>query len=95
MQVANYLVGATPEQVLYSYETSAVRESVEWSYKELKQMWKRSAFLMGFKERKTPVTLIYICSAVLLNFKTCLDNGGQVDSYSNFSSKSLSYVAAD
>ena len=81
MQVAFPRIWATVEQEIYNTRMSAVRVSVEWSYKDLKQLWSQNDYTRALKVRQAPIGLIYKASALLLNFKTCLEAGGQVQSF--------------
>ena len=90
LQVGFDSVNATAEQQIFNTEMSRVREAVEWSYKDLKQMWTRNDFARSLKVRQAPISLLFIASTVLLNFKTCLENGGQVGAYFECSGPTLS-----
>ena len=57
---------------------SAVRASVEHSYKDLKQMWSSQDYKRMLKVRAAPISLMYKAAALLWNFKVCLQHGGQV-----------------
>ena len=65
-----------------------MRVTVEWSYKDLKQLWARNEHSSFLQVKLFPVSLLYVGSALLLNFKTCLENWGQV--VHNFSCRALS-----
>lgn len=94
-QVSYSRLTATPAQNKFNTEMSSMREAVEWSYKDLKQMWTRNDFARSLKVRQAPISLIYISSTLLLNFKTCIENGGQVGAYFNCSSPTLNaYIAS-
>ena len=93
MQVGFDSTTATVEQQMFNTEMCKVREAVEWSYKEIKLMWTRNDFARSLKVRQAPISLIFITSTVLLNFKTCMEKGGQVGAYFNCTSPSFeSYV---
>ena len=62
---------------------SPVREAVEWSYKDIKQMWSSQDFKRILKVGKAPIGLLYTAAALLCNFKVCLGHGGQAASYFN------------
>lgn len=83
LQVPFERLNATPAQAVYNTRNSAVRVSVEWNYKDLKQMWSRNDFARTLKVHKAHIALMYQASALLLNFKTCLENGGQVRHFFN------------
>lgn len=55
--------------------------AVEWNYKDLKQMWTENKYARSVKIRQPPITLLYIASALPLNFRTCLSGGGQAGTY--------------
>lgn len=72
-------MGETIEKHVFNTATSSVRESEEWSHKDLEQLWTRNDFSRGLKVSKDSVSLLYISTTVLVNFKTCIEEGGQVD----------------
>lgn len=78
LQVAFSRTFATPEQLLVNKTMSAVRVSVEHSYKDMKQMWSSQDFKRMLKVRDAPISIMYKASALLWNFKVCLQHGGQV-----------------
>lgn len=84
LQTAFERVGATTERELYNTAMSAVRISVEWNYKYLKQIWTRNDVSRVLHVRRFPVSLLYVSAALLLNFKTCIENCGQVSAYFKF-----------
>lgn len=57
---------------------SGVRTSAECSHEDLKQAWERDYISSLLKVRHFPVGLLYGVLALLLNFKTCIEKGGQV-----------------
>ena len=83
LQVAYPRVGACVERQTFNTCMSAVRVAVEWNYKDLKQLWSFNDFPRGLKVRKSPLGLIYTASALLPNFKTCIEGGGQLQAYFN------------
>jgi hypothetical protein len=80
LQVGFSPLSATPEQLLYNAEMSAVRVAVEWSYKDVKAMWTTQDFKRKLKVRESPVAVLYIMSALLWNCKVCLQHGSQAGS---------------
>ena len=60
---------------------SAVREAIEWSYKDIKQLWSSQDFKRNLKVRMAPISLLYKTAALLTNFKVCMKHGGQVSEY--------------
>ena len=73
-----------------------MRVSVEWSYKDLKQLWSLNDYARALKVLQAPIGLIYKASALLLNFKTCLEAGGQVQSFFKCASPTLTqYLGAE
>lgn len=64
-------VGLT-EQEFYNRQMCAERVAVEWNYKNMRQMWAVNDFARNLKVRRAPISLLYLYSALLLNFKTCL-----------------------
>jgi len=89
LQTAFPRLTVTPVQAVYNKRMSAVREAVEWSYKDIKQMWSSQDFKRNLKVRKSPIALLYTSAALLFNFKVCLGHGGQVASYFNCAAPSL------
>jgi hypothetical protein len=57
---------------------SSFREPVEWSYKDIKQMWTIVDFPRKLKVKEAPIALLYICGVLLWNIKVCFGHGGQV-----------------
>ena len=81
MQTVFNYVGASKAETEYNKDMIAVRVTVEWNYKDLKQLWCRNDFSRLLKVRQFPVSLLYVAGALLLNYKTCLENWGQVGKY--------------
>ena len=75
------IIAATAEQTIINTQMSRVRESVKWSNKDLKQLWTRNDYSRRLMVSKGPISILYVCTALLLNFKTCFENGGQVGAY--------------
>jgi len=80
LQVAYPREIATQSQQDYNKHMSSVREAVEWSYKEIKLHFTSQDMKRKLKARESPISVLYICSVLLFNFKTCLGHGGQVPS---------------
>lgn len=95
LQTAFPRVLATPQQVVYNTAMSAVREAVEWTYKDVKQMWTSQDFRRGLKVRKAPIALLYKASALLWNFHVCMYAGGQTKSYFDISPPKLAEYIGD
>eukprot|EP00171_Calliarthron_tuberculosum_P007558 IDg7558t1 len=83
LQTAFPRVGSTSAQEAYNTAMSMVREAVEWTYKDLKQIWTSQDFKRQLKVLQSPIALLYKSSALLWNFRTCLTRGGQRTKYSN------------
>ncbi|PXF47633.1 hypothetical protein BWQ96_02612 [Gracilariopsis chorda] len=81
LQTAFDRENATEDELKYNCSMNTIRTSVEWNYKDLKQIWTRNAFSRLLRVRQFPVALFYIASALLLNFKTCIEKGGQASYY--------------
>lgn len=64
----------------FNSNMSSVRVSVEWNYKEFKQNWASNDFPHMLKVRQSPISLLYISSALFMNVRTCLYKEGQVES---------------
>ena len=76
LQVAFPRASATPTHRVYGALMSAVREAVEWTYKDLKQMWSSQDFKRQRKIRKCPIALLYKAAELLWNVKKCLHQEG-------------------
>ena len=81
LQTAFDRATATMEQAIYNTGMNRPRTSVEWNFKDLKQIWTRNDFSRLLHVRQFPVALLYVSSALLLNFKTCMERWGQVGRY--------------
>lgn len=68
-QTTFFAAGSTAEQRASHKEMSMFKVSMEGSYKGLKQMWTRSDYYLNPLLQNFPAGLIYIPSALLLNFK--------------------------
>ena len=68
---------------------SAVRITVEINYKGVKQLWKSQEFKRNLKVMKAPISLLYKASALLMNFRICYYNGGQIKSQYNIRAPSI------
>jgi len=60
---------------------AGLRVSVEWGYKEVKQVFTRLDVMLKLKIRAGPVALVYRCAALLWNMLTSL-YGSQTASFS-------------
>ena len=69
------------EQLTYNRKMNALRTSVEWSYKDINQMWSSQNFSRLFKVLKSHVALLYNSTALPCNFKTCLGHDGQTQCF--------------
>ena len=81
LQTAFPNLTATPAQQFYNKAMSAVREAVEWSYKDIKQTWSSQHFHRKLKVRQSPSALLYILGALFCNMKCCFGHGRQVSAY--------------
>lgn len=72
---------ANAHQLVFNIQMASSRISVEWNYKDLKQMWATNDFSRLLKVRQFPVAMLYRSSAILLNMRTCHYGGGQTGSY--------------
>ena len=96
MQCPFCTVVATPAQLQFNRDMARVRVAVEWNYKDLKQQWSTNDYPRMLRLRKAPVSVLYVASALLWNFRTCLYKGGQVSSYCDCPALSLhTYVNSD
>ena len=68
---------------------SAVREAVEWNYKDIKLYFTSQDMKRKLNCREAPIALMYICANLLVNFNTCLGHNGQIASLFNCSPPTL------
>ena len=68
---------ATATQRVYGALLSAVREAVEWTYNDHKQMCSSKYFKRKLKIRTCPISPLYKAAELLWNVKTCLHKGGK------------------
>lgn len=66
------------QEAIFNAAMSAVRVTVEHSYKDIKKYWTSQDFARMLKVRKAPISLLYRSSCLLFNIRTCLYGGGQV-----------------
>ena len=90
LQTAFPRLGASAEQLWYNKGMSSVREAVEWTHKDIKQLWTTQDFKRKLNVRQSPIALLYQTAAILWNFRVCMSGGGQVSSYFNCDPPSLS-----
>lgn len=57
--------------------------AVDYSYKDLMQQWNSQNYARQAKVRNKLVWLLYKISALLINFRVCLYDGGQINAYSD------------
>lgn len=81
LQIAYDRTVATAMEQLFNTQNNRVRTSVEWSYKDVKQMFTSQDFKRSLKCRQSPVGLLYLTSVILWNIKVVLHGGGQVGRY--------------
>jgi hypothetical protein len=67
---------------------AAVRETIEWDYKDLKTHWKYCDYRHALQLRKQPVAKIILVCMILRNAHNCM-NGGETSNYFRFSSPSF------
>lgn len=95
LQVGYDRAFADDAQLLFNRTMSSAREAVEWSYKDLKQMWTSQDFKRMLKVRKAPISLMYKGAALLWNYKVCLGHGGQTQNYFDCQPPSLNEYTAN
>ena len=95
LQVAYDRTLATAMEQLFNTQNNRVRTSVEWSYKDVKQMFTSQEFKRSLKCRQSPVGLLYITSIILWNIKVVLHGGGQVGRYFECNPPTLSEYLND
>jgi len=71
---------ADAEEDTQNTDMAGLRVSVEWGYKEVKQVFTSLDFKRKLKIREGPVALVYRCTALLWNMRTCL-YGSQTASF--------------
>lgn len=85
-----YIYGlVTPLQRMFNRKMSGLSVSVEHNYKDLKQYWTSQDFSRKLKARKVPISLLYKASALMLNFRVCLYQGGQIQIHYNIRAPTL------
>ena len=90
LQTAFPSLGASAEQLWHNKGMSSVREAVNWTYKDIKQLWTTQDYNRQLNVRLSPVALLYQTAAILWNFRVCMSGGGQESSYFNCQPPSLS-----
>lgn len=68
---------STKAHAAFNKSMNTVRPSVKWKYKVLKQQLTSHDFYMVLKVGSSPVSVMYIPSALVPNFKTCIYQGEQ------------------
>lgn len=81
MQISFDRIATNETQKKLYTDMRAVRVSLEWSYKELKQMWAIKDYARLLKVYKDLIGLIYTDSVILLNFKNCIEIRGPLSSF--------------
>lgn len=84
MQVPFVFWTANEIQRAFRTTMSKVRIAVEWNYKDMTQMWTGNDYAGRLNIRESPIALLYIGAALLLNFRnfrTCLYFDGKAGSY--------------
>lgn len=89
LQTAYQSISASPQEMMYNAAMSAVREAVEWTYKDVKQLWSSQDFKREMKVRRSPLALLYKASALLWNFHVCICPGGQTSMYFDVAAPTL------
>eukprot|EP00171_Calliarthron_tuberculosum_P008826 IDg8826t1 len=72
---------ATADQIQFNVSMNGVRTCVEWSYAEVKQSFTSQDFARNLRLKQAPIAQLYICSALLHNFRVCLGYGGMTVQY--------------
>ena len=80
---------ANDQEKLHNTGMSAVREAVEWNYKEIKLYFTSQDMKRKIKCLEAPIALIYICANLLVNFKSCLGRKGQIECWFDCTPPSL------
>lgn len=81
LQTAFPRLNASVQDMLYNKAMSMVRVAVEWTYKDVKQIWTSQDFRRGLKVREAPIAKLYQSAALLWNFHVCMYRGGQTKSF--------------
>lgn len=81
LQTAQPRLHATAAELVYNTAMSAVREAIEWTYKDVKQFWTSQDFRRSLRVRRAPVSLLYKSAALLWNFHVCMYPGGQTKTH--------------
>lgn len=81
LQVGYNRAWASPQELAHNSAMNAARTAVEWTYKDVKQMWTSQDYKRMLKVRQAPISLMYKGAALLWNIKICLQNGGQTQHF--------------
>lgn len=80
----------TEAEKAFNTSMSSVRESVEWGFGMITNMFQSLLFTRKQKLLESPLEQSYQVSAFLLNCRTCLRDGNQVSKYFSLKPPSLS-----
>lgn len=78
MQTAFPRHTASSTQLVYNTLMNGARVSVEHFYGEVKTHFTAMDFKRKLKLGEAPQGILYVCSVLMLNFKTCMMHGGLV-----------------
>lgn len=81
LQTAFPIVTAEIAELEYNTAMNGDGTAVEWSYKDLKQVWTSQDFKRSLKVHQSPIALLYKSAALLWNFRCCLRDGNQTTSH--------------
>lgn len=74
---------------MYNSAMKFAREAAEWSYENLKQVFVSNDFRRQRKVRRAPIALMYRASAVLWQTNVCINHGGDVTKYFQYTPPTL------
>lgn len=80
LQIAFAGDNLTDAQAAYNTAMSALRVSVEWAFKDIKQVFSYLDYSRKLKLQEGPVGLLYLVAALLWNLRSCL-YGSQTSSF--------------
>lgn len=80
--------GITPQQTIENKVLSKCRESIEWNYGQLKEMWSFIDFKKNLKLLKSPIGVVCVCAMILRNAYVTM-NGNITSTYFNYQPPTL------
>lgn len=63
---------STVDKLEYNQAVKAARESVKWTFKDIKQYFTAMDFSQSLRVEQGTIALLHIISTILCNFRTCM-----------------------